>query len=901
MLDSGRGISVVVGASSRLHERTARKLTARRSAGNRKRTALPNPHPFRERTMKHIVIALRPAILRWPALFGLFVIGSALPRSVWSQTTDSLAPPPSQTPASTAPRPSQTPGSESRAPSQTPDSLSLLSGETKANPFSGFETHYLSNGLKVWYKRLPDAPDVSVSVGVPYGWDMDPRGKEELAHLTEHVLFSDHDGRTEQEIKNDLDAIGGRYNGYTTPDHTWYYATVSKEHGSFALQWLSRVVSPHAMDVNVVDRNRTPVALEMNAQPRQLFESAWALLNPSWLLPPDFWQREFGMDTRNARRYDRWESLQRITAEDIVDFYDRYYVPEAMTLTVIGDLDRNEVMETAERAFGSLAQRPVPPRDVAVEDPARQRATFYWGFGPNVRYTARHKFFNTGADDDLMLLFIQDLLRHRLNRRLRYEEQKAVYGLQVTTAHRGPGGFLQIQGSIAEDEYDFAQAIVQEELATLREGTLPAEEFEADRTALVERLRGETSTAQALNFWVLRNFYDPSKHTDFPDLLSFFDGVTQAEVATFAARTLVPERAVTTLVRVQPVGQVILAIAALTLMLLTVRAVAWALKRPVTMAGILYVARFRVPVLLQVATIAIFGTVALVFGRLIVSAVQSLALTSLVTVDQYSIQMVFYATMLMAAVVLFVLYLSLFPRKVLVFPDHLLIKFLAYRSRLIKPDDLLELSTRRVHQVWFKKILFRTVPLAWGVVGPGIYMRPTKGRAYFFRSRNTRELADVLGGWRGSSVLPAASKSVRKKPVSRDPFQELQETSDWIAEMAPDPIRELEESSIAIDPTPLPEIEEPSTSITLDPLPGIEAPSSSNAPAGSEPLPGLDGPSDSIIADPLPGLEGPSDAIVAESLPGMDGETDPGEGGMSEDELKDLLGNAYDPNPDKKF
>ena len=73
-------------------------------------------------------------------------------------------------------------------------------------------------------------------------------------------------------------------------------------------------------------------------------------------------------------------------------------------------------------------------------------------------------------------------------------------------------------------------------------GTLPPQEFEADRTALVERLRGENSTAQALNLWVLRNFYDPSKHTDFPDLLSFFAGVTQDEVAAFAARTFVPER-----------------------------------------------------------------------------------------------------------------------------------------------------------------------------------------------------------------------------------------------------------------------------------------------------------------------------------------------------------------------
>ena len=46
---------------------------------------------------------------------------------------------------------------------------------------------------------------------------------------------------------------------------------------------------------------------------------------------------------------------------------------------------------------------------------------------------------------------------------------------------------------------------------------------------------------------------------------------------TFAARTFVPERAVTTLVRAQPMSQLIFAAAALLLVFLTLRAVAWAL------------------------------------------------------------------------------------------------------------------------------------------------------------------------------------------------------------------------------------------------------------------------------------------------------------------------------------
>ncbi len=865
--------------------------------------------------MTNVIPGTRPGFLRWLALFGLVLFGLGSPRSVLSQTPDSLAPS----------------SLDSLAPPPL-DSLAPSSIEPKANPFSGFETHYLSNGLKVWYKRLPEAPNVSISVGVPYGWDADPRGKEELAHLTEHILFSDHDGRTEQEIMDAIEGIGGRRNGFTSPDHTWYYVTVSKEHGGFALEWLSRVLSPHSMDADVVERNRQPVALEINARPREFLESVWALLNPSWLLPRDFWRREFGMRTRNGRQYDRWASLQRITPEDVADFYERYYVPEAMTLTVIGDLDLSEVLEISERTFGSLDQRPVPPRDMAIEDPGRRRATYSWGFGPSVRYTVRYKLFDNRAEDDLMTLFARDLLRRRLNQRLRYGEQKAVYGIEVSTAQRGPGGFLQIRGTIAEDDFESAQAIIQEEIKALREGTLLPGEFEADRTALVERLRGETSTAQALNFWVLRNFYDPSKHTDFPDLISFYAGVTQDEVAAFATRALVPEREVITLVGVQPMSRGMLAAAGLLLVLLTVRAVAWTLTRPVTMPGILYVARFRVPILLLIGAAVAFGAIGLIVGRVIVFLVQSLALAFLVTSNVYSVQLVFYGAILVTAVVLSILCLSLFPRKLLVFPDHLRIKFLAYRSRVIKPDDLKELSTRRVHQVWFRKDLFRCVPLAWGVVGPGIYLRPAKGRAYFFRTRNTQELIDVLGGWRGSSVLPAVIKPPRKKPVERDPFQEAQDTSEWIASIAPKPIPEDAEAPPSVAPDPLPEIEEPSTSIAsiasdADPVPESQEPSLSIAsiapdpdpvPEGEEPsvsiasmapdaLPESEDPSiwmaklaPDPVPEPLPEIEDPPPTIASMAPdPVLEDEVEeiPFENtGMPEDEIKKMLGDAYDPD-----
>ncbi|GMR13929.1 MAG: hypothetical protein BMS9Abin29_2155 [Gemmatimonadota bacterium] len=620
--------------------------------------------------------------------------------------------------------------------------------ESKADPFGGFETHFLRNGLKIWYRRLPGAPNVSVSVGIPYGWDRDIRGKEELAHFTEHMLFSDHDGRTESEIKDAIEGLGGRRNGYTTPDHTWYYVTIAKEHGLFAIEWLSRIVSPHTMDPKVVDRNRQPVALEINARPREFFELLGAFLNPEWLRVPGYWEREFGMVTRDARAYDRYANLQAITPEDLRQFYDTYYVPGAMTLTVIGDLELERVLTLADSTFGTLPRRPLPQSEITLEDPGRYHATFSWPVASNIRYTRRFKVFEPSARDELAMIFVRELLGRRLNQRLRYGERKAVYTIQVAVRKRGPASFLQISGQINEDEYDFAVGVIEEELGALREASRPRDEFEADREALLERLRSSNQTSESLNLWVHRSFYDPFVHEDFPDVIGYIEAVRQEELASFASRVFVRERETLSVARPQPYSQGLILGSVLLLVWIAFRLVAFSLTKPIDMTSIKYVARFRLSLPFRVALLTIMGGIALLIGRALLAGFVWLGLRYVATSESYWVQVSSYGTMLVTGIAVMVTYMAMIPRKILVFPDHLRIKGLAYRSRVLKPEDIEDIGPARFASVWLSKGVLRTTALTLGLIRPGILLKPVKGRAYFFRVRKSPELLQVLEEWK---------------------------------------------------------------------------------------------------------------------------------------------------------
>jgi predicted Zn-dependent peptidase len=617
------------------------------------------------------------------------------------------------------------------------------SAEGAANPFSTFETHVLDNGLRLWIAPLAGAADVSVGVAVPYGWDEDPDGLEQLAHYTEHMLFADHRGRSEEEILAEVETRGGRRNGITTPDHTFYYVTLPAEHGLFGLDWLASVMEPKAMEPEVVERNRQPVALEVRARPREFFDHVGALLDPDWLRPPEYWGREFGLRTRAAHRWDAFRSLQDIGPDALRGFYDFFYAPAAMTLVVAGDVEPDSVLAAARRTFGALPARPAPASYGPLVDPGRAYRNVTWTSRPDVRYRRIFKIYDMDADAHVKLLFVARYLDRRLSNRLRFGEVKAVYGVSVRVVQRGPATHLVLDAPIDPEQWEYARDVVEDELARLAAGDMPEADFRADRDAVTDQLAAENREAEDLVFWVHRVFYRPQVHDHFPDLVAEFAALEPGDLAAFVRERFVPTREVTFISRPQPLGQGGSALAAIVLGFLTFRLVAGLLITPAAMRDIRYVARVRMSPPVFLAAFGLFAAVGLAGARLLVAGVQWAVSSWVLPVDVYLYQMGAFALLGAIGLSLFVAYLSLPPRKVLVFGDHVRVKHLSFRSRVM-PVEGLRARVATLATVAREGGLLRTVPLALGMGRSAIWLRPERGRGYLIGVRDPDEMLEVL-------------------------------------------------------------------------------------------------------------------------------------------------------------
>jgi zinc protease len=71
--------------------------------------------------------------------------------------------------------------------------------------------------------------------------------------------------------------------------------------------------------------------------------------------------------------------LERMTVEELRAWYEAWYAPNNATLVVVGDVSASEVKVLAERYFGDIPQRAVPPakapRELAA--PGERRITLY--------------------------------------------------------------------------------------------------------------------------------------------------------------------------------------------------------------------------------------------------------------------------------------------------------------------------------------------------------------------------------------------------------------------------------------------------------------------------------------------------------------------------------------------
>jgi zinc protease len=231
----------------------------------------------------------------------------------------------------------------------------------------------LSNGLEVVVVQDHRAPVVTHMIWYKVGSADETPGKSGLAHFLEHLMFKGTEKHPGAAFSQDVAAIGGQENAFTTADYTGFFQRVPHEHlkEMMALEadritnlvLTDEVVKPELSVV--LEEQNMRVANNPNARLSEQVDAALYLNHP-YGRPVIGWRHE----------------IEKLTREDALAFYKRFYTPNNAVVVIAGDVTPDEVKADAEETYAKVPvrtviaprQRPTEPvqeapRTVTLADP----------------------------------------------------------------------------------------------------------------------------------------------------------------------------------------------------------------------------------------------------------------------------------------------------------------------------------------------------------------------------------------------------------------------------------------------------------------------------------------------------------------------------------------------------
>ena len=329
----------------------------------------------------------------------------------------------------------------------------------------------LDNGLTVLTLEDHTTPVVSFQMWVRVG-SRDEARLTGLAHLFEHMMFKGSGAIEPEEHGRLIASRGGRSNAYTTRDVTVYTTEVTS-------QALPLVIALEAERVANLDITESTLASEREVvieERRMRTDDSPGGKGIEALFSLAYQAHPYG------RPVIGWASdIANSTVAACREFFAAYYVPNNITLVIVGDFDTAEALEQVERAFGPLQAAPSIPRnttDEPLQDGERRAVVHFDVTSPTLAF-AWPAPASGHADSEALDVLSQILSggrSSRLYRRLVYTEQVAL------SAHGGylewadAGVFFAYASVRPGEPVERVEELLLEEIANLREN--PAEAFE---------------------------------------------------------------------------------------------------------------------------------------------------------------------------------------------------------------------------------------------------------------------------------------------------------------------------------------------------------------------------------------------------------------------------------------
>ncbi len=219
----------------------------------------------------------------------------------------------------------------------------------------------LPNGLKVIVKEDHRAPVVVSQIWYKVGSSYEPEGLTGGSHVLEHMMFKGTKRHGPGELSRIIAENGGRENAFTGSDYTAYFQQLEKSRLPIAFE-----LEADRMENLIIDEKEFRKEMRVVMEERRLRTDD----SPEGRVHEEFMATAYKVHPYGRPIIGWWRDLENMTAEDVKNWYDRWYAPDNATLVVAGDVHPREVFALAQKYFGPIKSRSIK-RSKPPEEPVQ--------------------------------------------------------------------------------------------------------------------------------------------------------------------------------------------------------------------------------------------------------------------------------------------------------------------------------------------------------------------------------------------------------------------------------------------------------------------------------------------------------------------------------------------------
>ena len=240
--------------------------------------------------------------------------------------------------------------------SATPPAVESGTAQASAKPI----VYTYPNGLTLIVEENRGAPVASVQAWCNTGSIHE--GKllgAGLSHILEHMLFKGTSSRAPGVIASQVQDAGGYINAYTSYDRTVYWIDVPAKGASQAVDILADAMMNATLPENEYNKEQDVIRREF----------AMGYDNPDRTASLLLFRTAFHTSPFKEPVIGHLDIYNKLTRQDVLDYYKRRYVPNNLCFVVVGDVNASEIRDQLGAFFEKYPRVALEPVLVAEEPP----------------------------------------------------------------------------------------------------------------------------------------------------------------------------------------------------------------------------------------------------------------------------------------------------------------------------------------------------------------------------------------------------------------------------------------------------------------------------------------------------------------------------------------------------